>query len=107
MTPVRTAGEVLEAIQKVKTGASAFCTNFFPAQAKLQNWIAHEELFSTTRNGVAFFFRKDRDFAHLYFCAQSPAALERELPQLPAARTEKLAIDLVGPEASLADLLEF
>jgi GNAT superfamily N-acetyltransferase len=106
MTPVRTAGAALEAIQKVKAGATAFCTNFFPIQAKLENWVAHGELFSETPDGVAFFFRRDRDFAHLYFCAENPTALGRELQQLPAMQTEKLATDLVGPEASLVDLLK-
>jgi GNAT superfamily N-acetyltransferase len=107
MTPVRTAGEVLEAIQKVKAGATAFCTNFFPVQSKLENWVAHEELSSETqKNGVAFFFRKDRDFARLYFCAQSPATLAQELQQLPPITTEKLATDLVGPESSLVELLK-
>ncbi len=44
MNPVTTVGEVLDAIQRAKAGASAFCTNFFPAQAKLQGWIDHGEL---------------------------------------------------------------
>lgn len=105
MTPVRTASEVPEAIQEVKTGATAFCTNFFPVQARLESWVAHAELFSETQNGATFFFRKDRDFAHLYFCAQSPAALGHGLRQLAALRTEKLTTDLVGSEASLVDLL--
>jgi GNAT superfamily N-acetyltransferase len=105
MSPVQSASEVLGAIQKVKAGATAFVTNFFPVQAKLENWVAHEELFSETGNSVAFFLRKDRDFLHLYFCAQSPAALGVELQQLSALATEKLSTDLVGPEASLVELL--
>ncbi len=105
MSPVRTAGEVLEVVQKAKAGAAAFCTNFFPVQMKLENWVAHGELFSETQDGVAFFLRHDRDFAHLYFCAQSPAALGKHLQQLLVMATEKLAIDLVGPETSLVDLV--
>jgi ribosomal protein S18 acetylase RimI-like enzyme len=106
MSPVRTASEVLEAIQKVKAGATAFCTNFFPVQSKLESWVAHGELDAEARDGVAFFLRKDRDFAHLYFCAVNPSAFGRELGQLSALATEKLATDLVGPEASLAELLK-
>jgi ribosomal protein S18 acetylase RimI-like enzyme len=105
MTPVRTAAEVLEVIQKVKAGATAFCTNFFPIQAKLESWVAHRELFSEVQTGATFFLRRDRDFAHLYFSAQSPAALGQGLQELPAMRMEKLTTDLVGSEASLADLL--
>jgi hypothetical protein len=105
MSPVRTAGEVLEAIQKIKAGATAFCTNFFPVKSKLESWVAHRELMAETRDGVTFFLRKDRDFSHLYFCAANPSVFARELGHLPAIATEKLATDLVGPEASLAELL--
>src|SRR5712675_1473221 len=105
MSPVRTATEVLEAIQKVKAGGSAFCTNFFPVQSKLENWVTHNELMAETRDGVTFFLRKDRDFSHLYFCAANPSAFGRELAQLSSSTTERLATDLVGPEASLTELL--
>jgi len=105
MSPVRTAAEVLEAIQKVKAGASAFCTNFFPVQAKLENWVTHNELRAETRDEVTFLLRKDRDFSHLYFCAANPSAFGRELAQFASSTTEKLATDLVGPEASLTELL--
>ena len=45
MSPVTASSQVFDAIQKAKTGASAFCTNFFPVQAKLEGWINHGELF--------------------------------------------------------------
>jgi GNAT superfamily N-acetyltransferase len=107
MSPLRTAGEALEAIQKVKAGATAFCTNFFPVQSKLESWVAHGELMSETRDGVTFFLRKDRDFWHLYFCAANPSDFGRELGELSASGTGKLAIDLLGPEPSLTELLRF
>src|SRR5262245_60132500 len=106
MSSVRTAAEVLEAIQIVKAGATSFCTNFFPVQSKLESWVAHGELIVEERDDVTFFLRKDRDFSHLYFCAANPSAFGRELGRLSAAATEKLAIDLVGPETSLAQLLK-
>jgi len=106
MTVVRTAGEVFEAIQKVKAGAAAFCTNFFPVQSKLENWIAHRELSLRSSEGVTFFLRKDRDFAHLYFCGANPGAFGRELPHLLPMSPDKLSTDFVGPEASLIDLLK-
>jgi hypothetical protein len=105
MSSVRTAAEVLEAIQKVKAAATSFCTNFFPVQSKLESWVAHGELTLEARDEVTFFLRRDRDFSHLYFCAANPSAFGRELGRLSAIATEKLAIDLVGPEASLAQLL--
>jgi hypothetical protein len=51
-----TIGGVFDAIQQVKTGAPAFCTNFFPVQRKLQEWIEHGELLVENRGEAAFFF---------------------------------------------------
>lgn len=105
MTLVRSATEVLEAIQKVKAGSSGFCTNFFPVQSKLESWVAHRELTSYSVEGATFFLRKDRDFAHLYFCASNSTTFGQRLPEFLERTTEKLSIDLVGSEASLTDLL--
>src|SRR5262245_59635338 len=105
MSSVHTTTEVLDAIQQAKTGASAFCTNFFPVQAKLQTWIDHNELLAEKRDAVAFFFRKDRDFWHFYFAAASPAQLQREITILPNLKSDRVVLDLVGSEASLAELL--
>jgi GNAT superfamily N-acetyltransferase len=105
MSLVQTVGEVLEGIQNAKAGASDFRTNFFPVQAKLQAWIAHGELLSVAREGVSFFFRKDRDFWHFFFCTASPKALERGAATLPELRTERLVANLVGSESALGDLL--
>jgi hypothetical protein len=105
MTPVRTVDEVFTAIQRVKEAAPAFCTNFFPAQKKLQNWIEHGELRSESREGALFFFKRDRDFQHFYFCGASVVALQREMAHLPALKTEPVVTDLVGSEAALGELL--
>jgi len=104
MTRVRTVDEVFAAIQQVKAAAPAFCTNFFPVQKKLQDWITHGELRSESRNGAAFFFREDRDLQHFYFCGGSVAALESGIGSLTALKTERVVADLVGSEAALKDL---
>ena len=44
MKPVATVSEVFDAIQRAKAGAPDFCTNFFPVQKKVQDWIDHDEL---------------------------------------------------------------
>jgi GNAT superfamily N-acetyltransferase len=106
MDPVMTVGQVFDDIQRAKAGSSAFCTNFFPAQRKLQGWIDHGELLGELRDRSAFFLRKDRDFWHLYFCAADVATLQREITALPCLKTERVAVDLVGSEAVLADLLK-
>jgi ribosomal protein S18 acetylase RimI-like enzyme len=105
MSPITAAAEVFDAIQRAKAGASAFCTNFFPAQAKLQGWINHGELLGELRDRSAFFLRKDRDLWHLFFCAADIATLRREIAALPCLRTEWVAVDLVGSETVVADLL--
>jgi hypothetical protein len=104
MRPVQTVSDVFAAIQSAKAGAAEFCTNFFPVQATLQEWIAHGELLSSVHDGASFFLRRDRDFWHLYFCAASPAALRREGTQLEELRLERVVTDLVGTESTLAEL---
>jgi ribosomal protein S18 acetylase RimI-like enzyme len=102
MVPVATVAEVFDSIQRVKSAATDFGTNFFPVQKKLQAWIDHQELFAENRGGAAFFFRKDRDFWHLYFCAGNATALARELTGLKEIKEAALTADLVGNETSLA-----
>ena len=105
MTRVGTVDEVFAAIQQVKTAAPAFCTNFFPVQKKLQDWIAHGELTGESREGAAFFFREDRDLQHFYFCGGSVAALESGIGGVAALKTERVVTDLVGSESTLKDMM--
>ena len=104
-SPVGSVTEVLDAMQKVKAVATAFCTNLFLAERKLQGWIQHGELFGELREGAAFFLRKDRDFWHFYFCAANMAVLQREVTNLSRLKKDPVVVDLVGNEAALGDLL--
>src|SRR3974390_1219606 len=106
MIPVTAISQVFDAIQKARTGASAFCTNFFPVQTKLQAWIEHGELFAEARDGIAFFIRRDQDFWHWYFCAADLGALEREAPRSQRLKTEPVVVDMVGKEGTLDELLK-
>ena len=105
MSPIHRVDEVFTALQEAKARATDLHTNFFPVQTKLQDWIARGELFAELRGGVAFFFRTDRDFQHLYFCAPDRPAWQREMDRLPALKTERVVTDLVGKEASLTGWL--
>jgi hypothetical protein len=105
MIPAQAIGGVFDAIQQVKAGAPAYCTNFFPVQRKLQEWVEHGELQVETRGEAAFFLRQDRDFWHFYFCARDPAALRREIIALADLKTRRLAADLVGNEEALREVL--
>lgn len=106
MITVTAINDVLNAIQRVKTGAPAFCTNFFPAQRKLQEWVEHGELLCEVRGEVAFFLRKDHDFWHFYFCARNVAALQREISLVAEVKQNRLAADLVGNEEALREASE-
>jgi ribosomal protein S18 acetylase RimI-like enzyme len=105
MSPIRTVSQVYDAIQQAKAGAPDFCTNFFPVQRRLQEWIDHDELQGDFRDGASFYFRRDRDFHHLYFCAASQTALKREIACMPEIKSERMVLDIVGKEADLSGLL--
>jgi ribosomal protein S18 acetylase RimI-like enzyme len=104
MNPVKTVAEVFDAIQQAKAGAADFRTNFFPVPAKLQGWIDHGELVSEIRENTVVFFRRDRDFRHLYFCAPNLPELQAALVAMSPLKTERMVTDLVGNEISLAEL---
>jgi hypothetical protein len=104
MRPVCTVDEVFQGIQSAKSGAVDFRTNFFPVRERLHLWIAHGELASVDCQGVTFFFRKDRDFWHFYFCATSLASLQREATTLSELKTEPMVTDLVGSEPGLGEM---
>ncbi len=105
MSPVTASSQVFDAIQKAKTGASAFCTNFFPVQAKLEGWIKHGELFAESREGTAFFYRKDCNFWHWYFCAADEGALKREATTSSVLKNDSVVVDVIGKIGTLDALL--
>jgi len=105
MEPVGNIGRVYSAVQKAKTGASGFITNFFPVQRKLQGWIDYGDLFCESDESAALFFRKDRDFRHFYFCAANAVALQERMAASVVLKKERVMTDLVGNEAALSDLL--
>jgi GNAT superfamily N-acetyltransferase len=104
MRPVKTVSEVLDAVQRAKAGATGFRTNFFPSPPRLQDWIAHHELFCELHDRATFFFKKDRDFWHLYFCAADLLGLQQTMRLAPALKTEPVVADLVGLDAALGEL---
>jgi len=105
MSAVTTVGQVFDAMQQAKNDASAFCTNFFPTQGRLQDWIDHDALLVEQRAGAVFFLRRDHEFWHLYFCAADVPTLRRELAAFPSVKSEPVAVDLVGKEGALDSLL--
>ena len=103
MQPVSDISEVYEAIQRAKIHATAFQTNLFPMQGKLRSWISHGELFCEVHDGWALFFRKDRDFFHLYFCAANENTLRASLQG--CLRSQRFSVDIVGTEAAVGSIV--
>jgi len=104
MSPVETVGEVFDAVQRAKAGATDFRTNFFPSPPRLQGWIDHNELFYELHDRATFFFKKDHDFWHLYFCAADLPGLQQAMRSVPALKTEPVVADLVGLDVALGEL---
>ena len=107
MNPVTAVAQVLDAIQAAKAGGKGFCTNFFPAQAKLQGvdrprrarGLSCAATWPSLRGGIAV--------SGIYISVRpTRRTLRTELGALSSLRTEPLAIDLVGAEASLQDLVQ-
>lgn len=107
MKPIQSHELAMDLIHQVKAGAEGYCTNLFPAQRKLQNWIEHGELAAQEQADCVLFLRRDRDFWHLYFCAASMAALEQGLSAWPQRQEEPVVVDLVGDTGSLDAQLSF
>jgi GNAT superfamily N-acetyltransferase len=105
MQKVDTISAVFGAMQQIKTGAPAYCTNFFPTPQKLQRWIDQGELFLVSSPGAAFFFKMDREFWRIYFCAADRDALRRQFMSLNAVKTKPMVIDMLEYESTPDGLL--
>jgi ribosomal protein S18 acetylase RimI-like enzyme len=101
MQVISSPDQVLKLVEQVKMGATAYQTNFYASQPKLQSWVAHGELFARSCPDAAFLLRSDHDFYHLYFCAASAPALAAALDAWPERNTLRLSVDLVGREPEL------
>jgi hypothetical protein len=98
---VQAVDQVFAAIQSVKTGAPAYCTNFYPVESKLESWIAHREMWFDADHATTFFLRKDRDFWRVYFCAPDQRSVAPDLAGLPVVQTERVVLDILGNEPAL------
>ena len=101
MRPVQTAQQVFEGMLRAKSGPD-YCTNFYPVRQKLEAWVAHRTLAFQQGGEATFFFRRDRDFWHLSYCAPSIRALQRDLCALEELKTERVAADVLGTPEALA-----
>ncbi len=105
MSPVQTVAQVFDAIQQVKAGAVDFTTNFFPVEKRLQDWIVRGEFGYVLNSGVVFFFRRDRDFHHLYYCASSSKTLQDGIAAIEQLKAERVVLDVVGKDGVIVESL--
>jgi len=106
MTQIHTVTEVFDAIRVVKAGTPRLITNFFPDQNKLQTWIHCGRLVGTTADGIAYFLRRDRDFWHFYYCAESEQALRDGLLKVTHLQRVPVVVDVVGSEECVLGVLD-
>jgi len=92
---------VFEGILGAKAGPE-FCTNFYPVRQKLEAWIARNALAVGQGKETTFFFRRDHDFWHLFYCAGSIQASVRDLCALEELKTERVVADVLGSSEALA-----
>ncbi len=86
--------DVYALIQEVKQRSTQYVTNYFIDQEKLSVWLAGGLFYYLAGEHGVLFFRKDRDFYHLYYSAVSLQGLGQLLAmQLP---TEVIVTDLIG-----------
>jgi GNAT superfamily N-acetyltransferase len=97
--------DVSKIIASIKHGSKDYITNFYPNDEKINFWINGNFLFSKNFGNTVFFFRKDRNFYHLYFCSKDSTTLKISLKDLFSQSTDIIVVDLVGSESNLPALV--
>lgn len=90
--------EVGSAFADAKRGPFSGCTNLYAAPEKLREWIVRSELFGERLGPATLFFRRDRDFWHLYFCAPDEESVATSLASSEVVKWEPVVLDIVGQE---------
>lgn len=106
MKLVTSIAKVADTVNRAKTGAPAFVTNFYTSSPRLQTWIEHGEILLDAREKVVFLFRKDRSFLHFFFSASDLESLGDELASLPETGVGRLTTDVVGSADGVESVLQ-
>jgi GNAT superfamily N-acetyltransferase len=101
MNLVNSRENAYEITAGIKKSSKDYITNFYPNDEKLNYWIESKVFYSKNVGNTVFFFRKDRDFYHLSFCAKNFESLYQSIKEISSIRTEIFVVDLVGTETSL------
>jgi ribosomal protein S18 acetylase RimI-like enzyme len=97
---------VYKIIAKIKQSSKNCVTNFFPNDEKLDYWIGKNIFYSRDMVNSVFFFRKDRDFYHLYFYSKDLLTLKADLELINNQFSEILVADCIGTGNNLASIVE-
>jgi len=93
----------MAAIAAVKKAGRGFITNLYSSPEQLDYWAGKGSLVIATDRAMLL-WRRDRDFAHLYYFAADTAALDSALGGRERPGIE--VVDLVGREPETAPLAE-
>jgi GNAT superfamily N-acetyltransferase len=106
MKPVVSIEEAQQIFHPSSKGPGRLLTNFFPNTDKLNNWIAHKQIFSDETVGVRFLLQRDGDFYHLFFCAANPEHLVRGVQEILISIEDPIVVDLLGAKQEIEMLVE-
>ncbi|MGA8891047.1 MAG: GNAT family N-acetyltransferase [Anaeromyxobacteraceae bacterium] len=95
-----TAGSVLEAFARVKSGGGGFLTNFYATPDIVDRWATRGSLRLLELEGAVLLLRRDQDFDHLSYAATDLPRLTEAL-RAPALAGDTLTADLIGRESDL------
>ena len=97
---------IYEKFSELKQKSKYCLTNFYPNDEKLDYWIEKNIFYLNSFANSVFFFRKDRDFFHLYFCSINLLSLQDDLKFINEQYSEILVADCIGPDSYLSPLVE-
>ena len=109
MKLVENIQSIYKRISDLKENSRDCLTNFYPNEEKLDYWIKKSILFTKNTKDTVFYFRKDRDFFHLYFYSRNKLDLEQELKIINSELTDIFIVDYIGNESNInimVDVLE-
>jgi ribosomal protein S18 acetylase RimI-like enzyme len=105
MIAIKDRKNVYDIIASIKKGSNDFITNFYPDDEKLNYWIDKQIFFFKYFANTVFFFRKDRDFYHLYFCSKNLINLSVDLKIINNQFSEIFVSDCIGTEPLVEKLV--
>jgi len=92
-------------IKDLRDLKKGFLTNYYPDPIKTGLWIKNGLFFTELFHETTFFFRKDSDFYHLYYCTTSANNLRNGLTALLLKSKDILyTIDVIGNIKDVSEL---